>query len=167
MPEILLVAAVTYGNFQCMVCNSSHSQSILNGLDYIKSLWYVFFFSMKHACGDGGYLLTSTMIYHFLENDSFFLPGIIFGVAVTSPNACNSGKAFSRQGHPLFPSLKMHYVYYYLVKGEEELPALWRACPLSSETFSPSSPACAEVWKVGSWSEAALHKCRNILFTQL
>lgn len=103
------------------------------------------FFSMKHACGDGGYLLTSTMIYHFLENDSFFLPGIIFGVAVTSPNACNSGKAFSRQGHPLFPSLKMHYVYYYLVKGEEELPALWRACPLSSETFSPSSSACAEV----------------------
>lgn len=77
-----------------------------------------FFFSMKHACGDGGYLLTRTMIYHFLENDSFFfLPGIIFWVAVTSPNACNSGKAFNRQGRPPFPSLKMHYVYYYLVKG--------------------------------------------------
>lgn len=56
----------------------------------------------------------------------FFLPGIIFWVAVTSPNACNSGKAFNRQGRPPFPSLKMHYVYYYLVKGGgEELPAPW------------------------------------------
>lgn len=87
----------------------------------------MFFFSMKHACGDGGYLLTRTMIYHFLENDSFFFyQELFFWVAVTSPNACNSGKAFNRQGRPPFPSLKMHYVYYYLVKGGgEELPAPW------------------------------------------
>lgn len=45
--------------------------------------------------------MSSTMVYHFLEHYSFFFLGIILGLAVITPDTCNSGKAFNRQGHLL------------------------------------------------------------------